>query len=303
MGCCWRRRWIEGELVKEGMNRARRYGWNDVYTFTKAMGEQLLVKNRGDVPLAIVRPSTTEGALADPHPGWIHGLKVTDPLVVAYGRGIVPDFPAAIGAPMDLVPIDIVVNMAGKVHWSTVVDMDLEAWREAVLSFPTAGMLTTKHAARAMIADGRPGSIIHLLSTAAHFGEASGSAYTAAKAAVLHLTRSVAMELGEQGIRVNSISPGAIMTPIFGKALGMETSAADATVDKLEQPFTTLQPLPRSGKPADIANAALFLASDAASFINGHDLVVDGGMIGGRGWTESAEGFGALADALGLSNP
>ena len=104
------RRWIERELVEEGMRRARQHGWNDVYTFTKAMGEQLLVKNRGQVPLAIVRPSVTEGALQDPHPGWIHGLKVTDPLIVAYGRGIVPDFPAAMGAPMDLVPVDIVVN-------------------------------------------------------------------------------------------------------------------------------------------------------------------------------------------------
>ena len=104
------RRWIERELVEEGMRRARQHGWNDVYTFTKAMGEQLLVKRRGQVPLAIVRPSVTEGALEDPHPGWIHGLKVTDPLIVAYGRGIVPDFPAAMGAPMDLVPVDIVVN-------------------------------------------------------------------------------------------------------------------------------------------------------------------------------------------------
>ena len=104
------RRWIERKLVEEGMRRARQHGWNDVYTFTKAMGEQLLVKHRGQVPLAIVRPSVTEGALEDPHPGWIHGLKVTDPLVVAYGRGIVPDFPAAVGAPMDLVPVDFVVN-------------------------------------------------------------------------------------------------------------------------------------------------------------------------------------------------
>ena len=81
------RRWTESELVKEGMRRARLHGWNDVYTFTKAMGEQLLVMHRGEVPLVIVRPSTTEGALAAPQPGWIHGLKVTDPLVVAYGRG------------------------------------------------------------------------------------------------------------------------------------------------------------------------------------------------------------------------
>src|SRR5262245_57810821 len=71
--------------------------------------------------------------------------------------------------------VDVVVNMAGKVHWSSVLDMDLAQWREAVLSFPTAGMLTTKHGAKAMIAGGRHGSIIHLLSTAAHFGEADGA--------------------------------------------------------------------------------------------------------------------------------
>ena len=105
-----RKRWTEGELVREGMQRAHAHGWNDVYTFTKAMGEQLLLKRRGQVPLAIVRPAVTESSLADPEPGWIHGLKVTDPLVVAYGRGIVPDFPAQQGAPMDLVPIDIVIN-------------------------------------------------------------------------------------------------------------------------------------------------------------------------------------------------
>ena len=79
--------------------------------------------------------------------------------------------------------VDIAFNMAGKVHWCPVVDMDLTQWTEAVTSFPTAGMLTTKHVARAMIAKGRGGSIIHLLSTAAHFGEASGAAYCAAATA------------------------------------------------------------------------------------------------------------------------
>ncbi len=105
-----RKRWIEAELVREGMQRAHARGWNDVYTYTKAMGEHLLVKDRDQVRLVIVRPAVTESSLNDPEPGWIHGLKVTDPLVVAYGRGMVPDFPARRGAPMDLVPIDIVVN-------------------------------------------------------------------------------------------------------------------------------------------------------------------------------------------------
>lgn len=102
--------WLKRELVREGMERARAYGWHDVYTFTKGMGEQLLVKHQGDVPLVIVRPSVIESSLKDPEPGWISGLKVSDPLIVAYGRGLVPDFPAARDSVMDLIPVDIVVN-------------------------------------------------------------------------------------------------------------------------------------------------------------------------------------------------
>src|SRR5262245_113307 len=96
--------------------------------------------------------------------------------------------------------LDCIVNMAGKVHWSSVLDMRLDDWREAVLSFPTAGMLTTKHAANAMIVTKRRGSIIHLLSTAAHFGQPAGAAYCAAKAALLNLARCAAMDLAPEGI-------------------------------------------------------------------------------------------------------
>jgi len=104
------KRWTERKLTDEGMRRARDCGWNDVYTFTKAMGEQMLVKRRGEVPLAIVRPSITESSLVDPEPGWIFGLKVAEPMIIAYGRGQLPDFPTGDGVVMDLVPIDIVVN-------------------------------------------------------------------------------------------------------------------------------------------------------------------------------------------------
>ncbi|MBT3627351.1 MAG: SDR family oxidoreductase, partial [Rhodospirillaceae bacterium] len=122
--------------------------------------------------------------------------------------------------------------------------------------------------------------------------------YSAAKAAVSHVTRTVAMELGERGIRVNSISPGAILTPIFGKAMGFSTDDADSSVAKLDDLFATNQPIARAGRPEDIAQAAVFLASDEASFVNGHDLTVDGGLIGGRGWSDSAEAMRHLAEVL-----
>ena len=97
--------------------------------------------------------------------------------------------------------VDVAVNMAGRVHFSHLLDMDMNAWNEAVLSFPTAGLLTTRYTAEAMIAGGHGGSIIHLLSTAAHFGEAGASAYTSAKAALLSFARSAAMDLAHHRIR------------------------------------------------------------------------------------------------------
>ena len=103
-------RWIHDRLVGEGMHRAKTYGWNDIYTFTKAMGEQMLVKKRQSTPVVIVRPSIIESSLADPEPGWISGLKVGDPLVIAYGKGVLPDFPARPDSALDMIPVDIVVN-------------------------------------------------------------------------------------------------------------------------------------------------------------------------------------------------
>ena len=103
-------RWIHDQLVNEGMRRAKAYGWNDIYTFTKAMGEQMLIKKRESIPVVIVRPSIIESSLEDPEPGWISGLKVGDPLVIAYGKGVLPDFPARPDSALDMIPVDIVVN-------------------------------------------------------------------------------------------------------------------------------------------------------------------------------------------------
>ena len=86
------------------------------------------------------------------------------------------------------------------------------------------------------------------------------------------------MELGEAGIRVNSISPGAIATGIFGKALGLSVEAAEKTPDVMREVYKSAQPIPRAGLPEDIAHAAVFLASDESSFVTASTFMVDGGL-------------------------
>ena len=179
--------------------------------------------------------------------------------------------------------VDIAVNMAGTVHWSPIVDMDVDAFTVAMSSFPTAGMLTTKHVARAMIAGQVRGSIIHLLSTAAHFGEASGGAYTAAKGALLNLARSCAMDLAHDGIRVNTITPCAMEHQLWTNMRDeIETPALEhaPTGGRFysRDDYLKMIPLERFPRASDLAWAAVFLASDESSFLTGIDIPVDGGL-------------------------
>jgi len=105
-----RTRWVRKQLVQEGVRRGRELGWHDSYSLTKAMGEQIVVKTRGDLPTAIVRPSIIESSLEDPEPGWIDGLKVADPLINHFSKGRLPDFPAPPGNVIDVIPVDLVAN-------------------------------------------------------------------------------------------------------------------------------------------------------------------------------------------------
>jgi len=98
------------ELIEAGMRWARSHGWNDTYTFTKWIGEQLLLRDRERVPLVIFRPAIIEGSFEEPAPGWIDGLRMADPIIVAYGRNKLTEFPARPEVPIDLIPADFVAN-------------------------------------------------------------------------------------------------------------------------------------------------------------------------------------------------
>jgi NAD(P)-dependent dehydrogenase (short-subunit alcohol dehydrogenase family) len=133
-------------------------------------------------------------------------------------------------------------------------------------------------------------------------GGISGHIYSAAKAAVIQLSRNVAAELAESGVRLNTISPGGIVTGIFAKSASVADAAtADRVTAVVESKFATVQGLPRAGQTVDVAYAAVFLASDRGSFITGHDLVVDGGMVpfGTLGWKESIAMRAELARRIG----
>jgi NAD(P)-dependent dehydrogenase (short-subunit alcohol dehydrogenase family) len=179
-------------------------------------------------------------------------------------------------------PPDVVVNTVGDVRWGSVLDIEPRDWMDCLTSFPTAGLFTTKHAAKAMIAAGKGGSVIQLLSTAAHFGEAGAAAYCAAKAALLNFARAAAMDLAHLGIRVNTITP-----------CGMEHNLWGAMRDEIFDPnwqapqrrsfysrdnYLRNIPLGRFPRASDLAWASVFLASDESSFITGADIPVDGGL-------------------------
>ena len=102
--------WVKKELVAAGTERARSLGWTDVYTFAKAMGEAVVADLCCDMQVSIVRPAIVESSLRYPHPGWIEGFKMADPIILAYGRGQLPEFPASPDAVIDIIPCDYVVN-------------------------------------------------------------------------------------------------------------------------------------------------------------------------------------------------
>ena len=194
-------------------------------------------------------------------------------------------------------------NAGGPAPTGGIEDVSVDGFDGAMALLVRSVMLGMKHVAPIMKRQ-RSGSIINNGSVAAHAaGYSSSMVYSAAKAAVVQFTRCVAMELGEYGVRVDSVSPGAIATGIFAKALGMkDASKADALADRMASNFATMQPIPRSGTPDDIAQCVCWLASDRSTFINGEDVIVDGGLVRGRLFTPQQTGLRQVKSMLGLDD-
>jgi NAD(P)-dependent dehydrogenase (short-subunit alcohol dehydrogenase family) len=168
--------------------------------------------------------------------------------------------------------LDGAANVAGIVGDSVrTADFEVDRWQRVVDVNLRGTWLCMKHEVRALLACGG-GAIVNVASIAGHVGEVERSPYVASKAGVVGLTKTAAVEYAEVGVRVNAVSPGPIDTPQFHANVGAPASPRYQRVAKA-------QPIRRLGRPTEVADAIAWLLSDRASFVVGHELIVDGGLV------------------------
>ena len=189
--------------------------------------------------------------------------------------------------------LDCMFNNAGFGGVSGPIELtDMAGYDGTTAVLLRAVVCGMKHAA-AVMKEQRSGSIISTASIAGIQAGYGPHVYSACKAAVIHLTRSVAVELGEFGVRVNAICPGIIATHIFTAPFGLGGDAAEAALPKIADAFADWPPLKRSGTPDDIARAAAWLASEESSYVTGQAIVVDGGITAGHTLVELGQRLGS----------
>jgi NAD(P)-dependent dehydrogenase (short-subunit alcohol dehydrogenase family) len=210
------------------------------------------------------------------------GCDATDPLAVA---DVVEQVARALG------PVDILVNGAVVYDVQGLLTMSYEQWRRQLAVMLDSAFLFTSVVARRMVADGRPGAVVNLISTAGHQGEPGNIGYTTAKGGLLNMTRSAAMELAPFDIRVNSLTPTST-----DPAEALERAARWGVRGPDERTRASLAlaegqvPLGRLPAPSDYGRGVVFLCSDDARMITGVDLPVDSGSLARYWRTKPAEG-------------
>jgi NAD(P)-dependent dehydrogenase (short-subunit alcohol dehydrogenase family) len=197
------------------------------------------------------------------------------------------------GALHELGGIDVVINAAGVAGGGPAHLCDLAEWRRVLDVNLTGTFLVTKHALPAMLAQ-KSGSIVNLASVEGLEGGESMSAYNASKGGVVLLTRNLALDYGAFGVRVNALCPGFIRTP-------MTAVLGDPNFAPVTQRIEAAHALGRLGEPEEVASAALFLASDDASFVSGAALTVDGGFSAGKRFGISEQVMAAVVQASTVS--
>jgi NAD(P)-dependent dehydrogenase (short-subunit alcohol dehydrogenase family) len=166
--------------------------------------------------------------------------------------------------------LDVLVNNAAVSYVATIETTTIDAWKDVMTNNLTSVFLMCREAIPHLRRS--KGNIVNLGSTYSFVGAAESGAYAMTKAGVVSLTKTLALELGPDGIRVNALCPGATVTALYHKYIASQPDAAVAKAE-LDAKF----PLGRIGTPEDMAQAALFLASEQAGFVTGHSLLVDGG--------------------------
>lgn len=175
--------------------------------------------------------------------------------------------------------LDVMVNNAGALGEQTgFLELDPVGFTRTADLLLRSVVLGHKHAGRQMKAQGTGGSIISMSSIAGIQAGLSSPSYDAAKAGVLQVARTATHELGRYRIRSNVILPGLILTPIMAKGTDLDPAMYPSFVDALREPLGELHPLGRAGLPRDLANMALFFASDRSEFVTGQSIAVDGGI-------------------------
>lgn len=177
-----------------------------------------------------------------------------------------PAFQAAVSG---LGGMDVLINNAGLIRRAPALDVSYEEWDELMRANLTGSFFLSQEMGRHLVAEGKPGQIVNVASTHGLIALSERSVYGIAKAGLIHMTRALALEWADHGIRVNAVAPATIDTP---------SRTSVISDPKIREQMLARIPMRRFGTPDEVAAAVMYLVSDGAGFVTGHTIVLDGGL-------------------------